>query len=94
MILVVGHYRYGMNELLGAENPIDKATWQLKQVCEHLPIRPISVWDSELLQAPFISKTADIPADILVRLRSNWSLWGAPPAYIGKGRPSIAWYQI
>ena len=69
------------------ENPIDKATWQLKQVCEHLPIRPISVWDSEYGCAPFVSKTADIRADILVRLRSNLCLWGAPPAYIGKGRP-------
>jgi hypothetical protein len=60
-----------MNELQGAENPIDKATWQLKQVCEHLPTRPISVWDSEYGCAPFVLKTADIPADILVRLRSN-----------------------
>jgi hypothetical protein len=69
------------------ENPIDKATWQLKQVCEHLPTRPISVWDSEYGCAPFVSKTADIRADILVRLRSNLCLWGAPPAYAGKGRP-------
>jgi hypothetical protein len=69
------------------ENPIDKATWQLKQVCEHLPVRPISVWDSEYGCAPFVSKTADIPADILVRLRSNLCLWGAPSAYTGKGRP-------
>jgi len=69
------------------ENPIDKATWQLKQVCEHLPTRPISVWDSEYGCAPFVLKTADIPADILVRLRSNLCLWGTPPAYSGKGRP-------
>ena len=53
------------------ENPIEKATWQLKQVCEHLPTRPISVWDSEYGCAPFVLKTANIPADILVRLRSN-----------------------
>lgn len=32
-------------------------------------------------------KTAEIAADILVRLRSNLCLWGAPPAYEGSGRP-------
>ena len=69
------------------ENPIDKATWQLKQVCKNLPIRPISVWDSEYGCAPFILKTTGIPADILVRLRSNLCLWTAPPEYSGKGRP-------
>ena len=69
------------------ENPIEKAVWQLKQVCEHLPTRPISVWDSEYGCAPFIIKTTNIKADILVRLRSNLCLWGAPPPYSGKGRP-------
>jgi DDE superfamily endonuclease len=69
------------------ENPIEKATWQLQQVCKHLPTRPISVWDSEYGCAPFILKTTDIPADILVRLRSNLCLWTAPPEYSGKGRP-------
>ena len=69
------------------ESPIEKATWQLQQVCEHLPTRPISVWDSEYGCAPFILKTTNIPADILVRLRSNLCLWGAPGPYSGKGRP-------
>lgn len=69
------------------ENPIEKAVWQLQQVCQHLPTRPISVWDSEYGCAPFVLKTANIPADILVRLRSNLCLWGAPPPYSGRGRP-------
>ena len=69
------------------ESPIDKAVWQLKQVCEHLPSRPISVWDSEYGCAPFVLKTTDIAADILIRLRSNLCLWGEPEAYSGKGRP-------
>nr|WP_230968203.1 NF041680 family putative transposase [Nostoc sp. WHI] len=69
------------------ENPIEKAVWQLKQVCEHLPSRAISVWDSEYGCAPFVLKTTDIPVDILVRLRSNLCLWGEPEAYSGKGRP-------
>jgi len=68
-------------------NPIDKAVEQLKKVCESMSSRPISLWDSEYGCAPFVLKTASIKADILVRLRSNLCLWGAPPAYSGKGRP-------
>jgi hypothetical protein len=73
--------------ITSAESPIGKAIWQLKQVCQHLPVRPISVWDSEYGCAPFVLKTANIQADILVRLRSNLCLWGQPGAYSGKGRP-------
>ena len=71
------------------ENPIQKAVWQLTQVCRYLPARPITLWDSEYGCAPFILKTAEIAADKLIRLRSNLCLWGAPPAYSGKGRPRI-----
>jgi hypothetical protein len=34
------------------ENPIGKAVWQLKQVCKYLPVRTISLWDSEYGCAP------------------------------------------
>jgi hypothetical protein len=71
------------------ENPIDKGAWQLRQVCRHLAVRPISMWDCEYGCAPFVLKTADIEADKLVRLRSNLCLWGAPPPYSGKGRPRL-----
>ncbi|WP_269086193.1 transposase [[Phormidium ambiguum] IAM M-71] len=71
------------------ESPIDKAVWQLKQVCKCLPQRPISLWDSEYGCAPFILKSANIPADKLIRLRSNLCLWTAPPAYSGIGRPRL-----
>jgi len=56
------------------ENPIDKALWQLKQVCRLLPTRPISLWDSEYDCAPFVLKTADIAADKLCEARSNLCL--------------------
>lgn len=69
------------------ESPIEKATGQLEKVCQSMSSRPISLWDSEYGCAPFILKTANIAADILVRLRSNLCLWGGPPAYSGKGRP-------
>jgi hypothetical protein len=71
------------------ESPIDKAVWQLKQVCQDLPVRPISLWDSEYGCAPFVLKTAESAVDKLMRLRSNLCLWGAPPAYSGRGRPRL-----
>lgn len=71
------------------ENPIEKAVWQLKQVCQYLPSRPITLWDIEYGCAPFVIKTADIKADKLMRLRSNLCLWGEPPKYSGRGKPRI-----
>ncbi|MBC1236265.1 MULTISPECIES: NF041680 family putative transposase [Nostoc] len=71
------------------ENPIDKAVWQLKQVCQSLPSRPITLWDIEYGCAPFVNKTADIKADKLMRLRSNLCLWGEPPKYSGRGKPRV-----
>jgi hypothetical protein len=71
------------------ESPISLAAFQLKQVCKHLPHRPLSLWDSEYGCASFVVKTADIQADKLMRLRSNRNLWGAPPPYSGLGRPRL-----
>lgn len=59
------------------ENPIEKAVWQLQQVCRQLQVRPISLWDCEYGCVPFVLKTADIAADKLMRLRSNLCLWSA-----------------
>ncbi len=70
------------------ETPISKAAFQLGQVCQHLPERPISLWDSEYGCAKFVKLTADINADKLMRLRPNRCLFGAPPPYPGTGRPA------
>lgn len=69
------------------ETPIKKAAEQLRQVCELLPHRPLSVWDSEYGCAPFIQLTADIACDKLMRLRPNRVLYGPPPPYGGRGAP-------
>ena len=69
------------------ENPIDKAVWQLKQVCKELPSRPITLWDIEYGCTPFVIKTAEINADKLMRLRSNLCLSGEPPQYSRRGKP-------
>lgn len=69
------------------ESPLTKAATQLKQVCEVLDHRPLSMWDSEYGCARFIQLTAEIACDKLMRLRPNRVLYGPPPAYSGRGRP-------
>jgi len=54
-----------------------------------MPVRPIATYDSEYGNASFVKQTAGIAADLLLRLRPNMCLWGAPPPYSGKGRPKI-----
>lgn len=71
------------------ESPIGKAAWQLRQVCQALSARAISLWDSEYGCARFVLATADIACDKLMRLRSNRCLWAAPPVYCGRGRPRV-----
>jgi hypothetical protein len=66
------------------ETPISRAAFQLKQVCKQLPVRPIATYDSEYGNASFVKQTAGIEADLLLRLRSNMCLWGAPPPYSGR----------
>ena len=64
-----------------------RATFQLKQVCRDLSVRPIATYDSEYGSAAFVNLTEDIPADLLLRLRPNRCLYKAPEAYSGCGRP-------
>lgn len=73
--------------ITSAETPMEKAANQLRQVCQKLTTRPLSLWDAEYGCAPFLQKTSDIACDKLIRLRSNRILYGPPPAYSGKGRP-------
>jgi hypothetical protein len=70
------------------ESPLEKAAEQLKQVCEGLEDRPLSLWDSEYGCARFLQLTAEIACDKLLRLRPNRVLYGAPPPYSGRGRPA------
>ena len=71
------------------QTPLHKAACQLRLVCQKLPTRPISLWDSEYGCASFVLQTADIPSDKILRLRPNRCVWGAPPPYSGKGRPRV-----
>lgn len=73
--------------ITSAEPPIEKAVAQLRQVCQKVTTRPLSLWDAEYGCAPFLLKTAELACDKLIRLRSNRVLYGAPPPYTGTGRP-------
>jgi hypothetical protein len=50
------------------------SSFQLKQVCKQLPVRPIATY-GEYGNASFVKQTAGIEADLLLRLRSNMCLW-------------------
>lgn len=69
------------------DTPLSLAAYQLRQVCQELKVRPVSLWDSEYGNASFLRQTQDIEADKLIRLRPNRCVWGVPPSYSGKGRP-------
>ena len=69
------------------ETPVSKAAFQLKQVTEQLSVRPLAAYDRGYGNASFVKATANIEADLLLRLASNRCVWGSPPAYSGRGAP-------
>ena len=69
------------------ETPVSKAAFQLKQVTEQLSVRSLAVYDRGYGNASFVKATANIEADLLLRLASNRCVWGVPPAYSGRGAP-------
>ena len=77
-----------------AESPIEKAVNQLRQVCQKLTVRPLSLWDAEYGCAPFLKQTADIACDKLIRLRSNRVLYESPTYLFWYWTPSGAWRQV
>jgi len=72
--------------IASTDTPIAKVVAQLRTTCARMRQRPIGLFDSEYGCAPFVNQTADIPCDLIVRLRPNLCLWGAPPPYTGRGR--------
>jgi hypothetical protein len=74
-----------VHERITNQKPVEKASQQLHQVCQHLGVRPLSLWDSEYGCAAFLRATADIPADKLIRLRTNLCLEGATLPHEGRG---------
>jgi hypothetical protein len=70
------------------ETPGSRAAFQLKQVARQLPVRPLAVYDRGYGNARFVQQTAEIEADLLLRLAANRCVYGAPPAYQGRGAPA------
>jgi hypothetical protein len=73
--------------LTSFETPASRAAFQLKQVVRHLSVRPLAVYDRGYGNASFVNQTAEIESDLLLRLASNRCVYGAPPAYGGRGAP-------
>jgi hypothetical protein len=69
------------------ETALDRAAFQLKQVTKMIDERPLAALDREYGNGRFLSLTASVEADLLLRLRANACLFDAPPAYSGRGAP-------
>lgn len=69
------------------ETALTKASFQLKQVCRQLPVRPLTVFDRHYGNGSFLQQTAEIQADLLIRLASNRCVYARPKAYSGRGAP-------
>lgn len=69
------------------ETAVSKAVFQLQQVCRQLPVRPLVAYDRAYGNGHFVKQTAEVAADLLLRLPSHRCLWGAPPPYSGRGAP-------
>jgi DDE superfamily endonuclease len=74
--------------LTSFETPGSRAAFQLKQVTQHLSVRPLSVFDRGYGNASFVNPTAEIESELLLRLASNRCVYGVPPAYRGRGAPA------
>lgn len=69
------------------ETPGQRAAFQLQQVTRQLERRPLAVYDRGYGNARFVNQTATVEADLLLRLAANRCVFGAPPAYGGRGAP-------
>ncbi len=65
-----------LHERIEHQKPIETAARQLRQVCQVLFVRPLSLWDSEYGSAAFLLATVEVQADKLMRLRTNLCLEG------------------
>jgi len=74
--------------LTSFETPASRVAFQLKQVTRQLSVRPLGVYDRGYGNASFVNQTADIAADLLLRLASNRCVYGAPSPYGGRGAPA------
>jgi hypothetical protein len=70
------------------ETPIQKAAAQLRQVCAQLRGILLFLGDGEYGCALFMTLTADLPCEQLLRLRPNRILYRPPAPYSGYGRPA------
>jgi hypothetical protein len=76
------------------ESALTKATFQLQQVSRQLTVRPLAAFDRHYGNGQFVNQTAEIEADLLLRLASNRCVYGVPPRLRRSRSTSQAWTQI
>ena len=69
------------------ETALTKASFQLKQVCRQLEIRPLAIFDRNYGNGSFLKQTTEIQADLLIRIASNRCVYAKPGVYSGRGAP-------
>ena len=74
-----------LHERIADQKPVMQAAEQLRQICQQLSVRPLSVWDAEYGCGTFLQATEDVPADKLIRLRGNLCLEGPTKPWKGRG---------
>ena len=73
-----------LHERITDQKPVSRRQSSCARCVSSLPVRPLSVWDAEYGCGAFLQATADVPADKLIRLRTNLCLEG--PTKPSKGR--------
>ncbi|WP_445172341.1 transposase, partial [Microcoleus sp.] len=58
-------------------------------MCAYFQHRPIALFDNEYGCAPLVKATAASADDKLMRISSHRCFWSTPPAYSGRGWPTI-----
>ena len=68
-----------LHERITDRKPIEKGAQQLRQICQQLPVRPLSVWDTEYGCAAFLLAPQGIPADKHPLVHQPGALRSHPP---------------
>jgi hypothetical protein len=78
-----------LHERISQRTPGEQAAEQLRQVCQGLAVRPITLWDSEYGTGAFLRLTKSVRADKIIRLRGNLCLEGPTKPWKGRGRRPV-----
>ncbi len=77
--------------VVGHQTAVEVGVEQVKTLCAHRPVDVIDVivGDGSYGNHRFLGALKDHPCTVIVRLRCDRVLYGAPPPYQGHGRPRV-----